>query len=508
MSNTVPFLECYNVSKTFGVVKALNNAQLACNAGEVMCILGENGAGKSTLIKILCGVYEPDPGAVIKLDGQEVKFDSPIDAAAKGVAAVFQELSIIPGLSVADNIYLGLEPKKKNGQIDYKKLHKDTQEILDYVGLDLDPQERAGDLPVSKRQLIEVCKALAKKPKVLIFDEPTSSLSKEEVDILFRLIFKLKEEGRVLIYISHRMSELAQIADAGSVFRDSNFIASFRWGEASNEQLINWIVGRKMSDVYPERHKVISDEIALDIRGLERVGSFYPTSIKIRKGEILGIAGLQGHGQVPFLNTIFGITPADAGEVYLYGNKIDVSKPAKSIKNGVALVPDDRKNDGLLLKRSVKENMMLMTLDSRSPNGILSNAKEKEDYARMKEIMNIKAANMDIEADSLSGGNQQKIVIGKILLTDAPVILLADPTKGIDIGAKSEIYKTINDLADAGKTVLLYSTEMEELIALSNRVAVFRAGRIEGVLEEKDINEAEIIKLSMGIEEEGGAEDE
>ncbi|MBE5996164.1 MAG: sugar ABC transporter ATP-binding protein [Lachnospiraceae bacterium] len=508
MGNTVPFLECSNVSKTFGVVKALNNVQLSCNAGEVHCILGENGAGKSTLIKILCGVYEPDPGAVIKLDGQEVKFNSPIDAAAKGVAAVFQELSIISGLSVADNIYLGLEPKKKNGQIDYKKLYKDTQEILDYVGLDIDPQERAGDLPVSKRQLIEVCKALAKQPKVMIFDEPTSSLSKEEVEILFRLIFKLKEEGRVLIYISHRMSELAQIADAGSVFRDSNYIASFRWGEASNEQIINWIVGRKVSDVYPERHKVTSEEIALEVRGLERVGSFFPTSLKVRKGEIMGIAGLQGHGQVPFLNTIFGITPADAGEVYLNGKRIDVSRPARSIKNSVALVPDERKNDGLMLKRSVKENMMLMTLDRRSPSGILSYAKEKADYERMKEIMNIKAENMDIDADALSGGNQQKIVIGKILLTDAQVILLADPTKGIDIGAKSEIYKTINDLADMGKTVLLYSTEMEEIIALSNRVAVFRAGRVAGILDEKDINEAEIIKLSMGIGEEGGAENE
>ncbi|MBQ1390601.1 MAG: sugar ABC transporter ATP-binding protein [Firmicutes bacterium] len=420
---------------------------------------------------------------------------------------MFQELSIIPGLSVADNIYLGLEPKKKNGQIDYKKLHKDTQEILDYVGLDIDPQERAADLPVSKRQLVEVCKALAKKTKVLIFDEPTSSLSKEEVDILFRLIFKLKEEGRVLIYISHRMGELAQIADAGSVFRDSHYIASFRWGEASNEQLIHWIVGRKMSDIYPPRHKVESDEIALEIKGLERVGSFLPTSVKVRKGEILGIAGLQGHGQIPFLNTIFGITPADAGAVSLNQKVIDVSRPARSIKNGIALVPDDRKNDGLMLKRSVKENMMLMTLDRRSPNGILSNAKENADYARMKEVMNIKAANMDIEADSLSGGNQQKIVIGKILLTDNPVILLADPTKGIDIGAKSEIYKTINNLADEGKTILLYSTEMEEIIALSNRVVVFRVGKVAGILEEKDINESEIIKLSMGIGEEGGAEE-
>ncbi len=507
MGNTVPYLECYNVSKTFGVVKALNNAQLSCNEGEVHCILGENGAGKSTLIKILCGVYEPDPGAVIKLGGEEVKFDSPIDAARKGVAAVFQELSIIPGLSVADNIYLGLEPRKKMGQIDYKKLYKDTQEILDYVGLDIDPQERAGDLPVSKRQLIEVCKALAKKTKVLIFDEPTSSLSKEEVDILFRLIFKLKEEGRVLIYISHRMGELAQIADAGSVFRDSHYIASFRWGEASNEQLIQWIVGRKMSDIYPPRHIVTSDEISLELKGLERVGSFLPTSVKVRKGEILGIAGLQGHGQIPFLNTIFGITPADAGVVSLHEKVIDVSRPAHSIKNGVALVPNDRKNDGLMLKRSVKENMMLMTLDRRSPKGILSNAKEKADYERMKEVMNIKAASMEIEADSLSGGNQQKIVIGKILLTDAPVILLSDPTKGIDIGAKAEIYKTINNLADDGKTVLLYSTEMEEIIALSNRVVVFRMGKVAGILEEKDINEAEIIKLSMGIGEEGGAEE-
>lgn len=508
MDTSTYILDCTHVSKTFGKTHALSDAELHCKEGEVHCILGENGAGKSTLIKILCGVHKPDPGAVIKLDGKEISFSSPSDAAAHGIVAVFQELSIISGITVAENIFLGVEPRRKNHLIDYEKMNQEALRIMEYVGISgISPTAMAGRLSLAERQLLEVCKAVAKKPRIIIFDEATSALSKKEVQILFTFIKKLKSEGVTSLFISHRMEELAQIVDGGSVYRDSHYIASFEWGKVSEQQILNWIVGREVRDIYPPRNKVTTDEIALSIRHLSMGKKVRDVSIDVRKGEILGIAGLQGHGQTEFLYTIFGNYKDATGEIKVNGEPAKIKGIPCAIQKGLSLVPEERKLDGLMLERSILENMTLMTLKKHSRGGVLDRKCELKSYADMQKLMQIKAASPDTLAGELSGGNQQKIVIAKALLTDAPIILLADPTRGIDIGAKLEIYRVINELAADGKAVIYYSTELSELIYLANRVAVFVDGRIAAVLEEDEISDMNVMKYAMGaatVTKEGG----
>lgn len=499
-------LECTNVSKTFGATRALDAVQLIVKKGDVHCILGENGAGKSTLIKILCGVHRPDKGSVIRLNGEEVSFHDAKDAADHGIVAVFQELSIIGGLSVAENLFLGIEPRKKNGLIDYRKLNEEAQRIMDYVGLEnVHPEVKAKQYSLAQRQLMEVCKALAKHPQVVIFDEATSALSNKEVDLLFALIRKLKSEGVTSLFISHRMSEIAQICDSGSVYRDSHYIASFIQSEVEEAQLLNWIVGREVKDVYPPRNVVKEKKTALRIEHLSGP-KLKDICLEIYRGEIFGIAGLQGHGQRDFLYTLFGAMRASGGEAFIEGKPMKMHDIGKSIEEGLVLVPEERKIDGLMLNRSVNENMMLMTLKKRAKASFISTKKESEAYGRMSSMMNLKAADPGIEVESLSGGNQQKVVIAKALLTDAPIILLADPTRGIDIGAKAEIYKIINQLAAEGKTVLLYSTEMSELVYLANRIAVFKQGEVVALLEEEEISEFNIISNALGAGQKGEEE--
>lgn len=499
MDTSTYILDCTHVSKTFGRTQALTEAELHCKQGEIHCILGENGAGKSTLIKILCGVHKPDPGTVIKLDGKEISFSSPRDAAEHGIVAVFQELSIISEITVAENIFLGVEPRKKSRLIDYEKMNREAVRVMQYVGVEgISPTAIAGRLPLAQRQLLEVCKAVAKNPRIIIFDEATSALSKKEVQILFTFIKKLKSEGVTSLFISHRMEELAQIVDGGSVYRDSHYIASFEWGKVSEQQILNWIVGREVQDIYPPRNRVKSDEIALSIRHLSMGKKLRDISIDVRKGEILGIAGLQGHGQTEFLYTVFGNYRDATGEIAINGKPAKIRGIPSAIQKGLALVPEERKLDGLMLERSILENMVLMTLRRHSRGGVLDRRRELQSYRDMQVLMQIKAASPDALANELSGGNQQKIVIAKALLTDASIVLLADPTRGIDIGAKLEIYRVINELAAAGKAVLYYSTELSELIYLANRVAVFVEGSIAAVLEEDEISDMNVMKYAMG----------
>ncbi len=507
MENNAYILECTNISKTFDKTKALDQAELRCRRGEVHCILGENGAGKSTLIKILCGVHKPDPGAVIKLDGQEVSFSSPSDAARKGIVAVFQELSIISGITVAENIFLGMEPRKRNHLVDYAKMNREAEEIMAYVGVSgVSPTAMAGKLSLAERQLLEVCKAVAKKPRIIIFDEATSALSEREVQILFGFIKKLKRQGVTSLFISHRMAELAQVADGGSVYRDSRYIASFAWGKVSEQQILNWIVGREVTDIYPPRHAVTGGETALSIRHLRMGNKLRDISVDIRKGEIFGIAGLQGHGQSEFLYAVFGNYKEAEFSAEIFGKPVRIHGIPDAIRNGLALVPEERKLDGLMLERSVLENMTLMTLKRHAKGGVMRAAEETKSYGAMRELLQIKAASPRSEARELSGGNQQKVVIAKALLTEAPIILLADPTRGIDIGAKLEIYKVINKLAEEGRTILYYSTEMSELIYLANRVAVFQEGAIAAILEEDEISDMNIMRYAMGAGGQGEGE--
>jgi ribose transport system ATP-binding protein len=495
---TPSLLEVSQMSKSYGGVRALIDCDFSCRRGEVHALLGGNGAGKSTLVKILCGVVKPDSGT-IRFKGKEMNIHSPSDASRNGIVAVFQELSLVPELSVSENVYLGHEPRTKWGLIDFKKMKSWTEQLFQNLGLNIFPESLVRDLSLSQRQLIEIAKALSRDPEIIIFDEATSALGQQEVELLFSLIKRLIKQGKTAIFISHRMDELAQIADRATVFRDARYVATFDWGTVANDQIVNWIAGRSVNDTYPLKKQVHQDEIALEVKDLTCERHFYNINLQLKKGEIVGISGLQGHGQSQFLQALFGAFPITKGEVHVLGRPVSLNEPRDALQAGIALVPEDRKYDGLLLSRSVKENLSLMTLEKRQVMGYIHAGKESNAVQDAIGLLNIKASHTDQEVVGLSGGNQQKVVIGKAIMTQADILLLADPTRGIDIGTKLEIYQLMRDLADQGKMILFYSTELPELVGVCDRVVVFKQGRISAMLEDHDITEHKMINAALGI---------
>lgn len=494
-------LQAKNISKRFGGIKALVGSELTCYKGEVHALIGENGAGKSTLIKILCGVEQKDEGEVI-YKGQKIDIKSPSDATKMGIVSVFQELSLVQDLSVAENIYLGYEPKK-NGFIDFKKMTSDAQSLLDELKFDVDARALVRQLSLANQQQVEIAKAISKNPDVVIMDEATSALGKEQVENLFRIIRKLaKEEGKTIIFISHKMNELSELADRATVYRDAHFVTSFKWGDYSNAEIIQFIAGRKISESFPEKKPVQSEENVLEIENMNYQEKLKNISVSVKKGEIFGIAGLSGHGQVEFLDALFGAQKLDSGTIKIEGKPVRLRNPRAALKNKIAMTPADRKNDGLLLSRSIRENISLMTLNRVQRFGVIDKKKENAGIDEMIELMNIKIDNTQQPSGTLSGGNQQKIVLGKAILTRSEILLLADPTRGIDVGTKTEIYSLIRKLADSGITVLLYSTENSELLGLCNRIAVFKGGTIVAILDEETMSEQAILKAGLGIEDE------
>jgi ribose transport system ATP-binding protein len=491
-------LEVIQVSKSYGGVKALIDCSFSCRRGEVHALLGENGAGKSTLVKIICGVVKPDTGT-LRFKGEEARIHSPSDASRKGIVAVFQELSLVPDLSVSENVYLGHEPRTKWGLIDFGRMKEMTRQLFAGLGLAISAEDLVSDLSLSDRQLVEIAKALSRDPDIIIFDEATSALGKQEVDLLFSLIKRLTAQGKTAIFISHRMDELARLADRATVFRDARYVSTFDWGSVSNGQIVNWIAGRSVSETYPDKKPTVRDEIALDVQDLSCDRHFHNINLQLRKGEIVGLAGLQGHGQSQFLQTLFGARSATGGEVRVNGRKVSLRAPQSVIDAGMALVPEDRKHDGLMLTRSVKENLALMTLKRRQKFGFIEAGKEKSSVQDMVKLLNIKTENTEQETGGLSGGNQQKVVIGKAILTRADILLLADPTRGIDIGTKTEIYQLIRKLASEGIAILFYSTEIPELVGVCDRIAVFKQGSITAMLQDEEMTEHHIINAAMGI---------
>ncbi|MEB3103797.1 sugar ABC transporter ATP-binding protein [Ferviditalea candida] len=498
IQDKTPLIEADGLNKNYGGVRALIDAKFSCARGEVHALLGENGAGKSTLIKILCGVVKPDSGR-IRMQGKEVEINSPMDAVRHGIVAVFQELSLVPDLSVAENIYLGHEPKNKFGLIDFKKTNEMAHELLNELGFEIDSKALVRDLPLAQKQLVEISKALSRNPQLIIFDEATSALGQHEVNQLFTLIKRLTKQEKTVVFISHRMNELHQIADRATIFRDTRYITTFDWGTVGNEQIVNWIAGRDLNETFSKRKKMETKEIALDIRNLSSGRRLRNINLQVRKGEILGIAGLQGHGQSDFLRALFGAYPVEQGEIKLYGRDVSLKSPEAAIKQGIALVPEERKTDGLLLTRSVRENLALMTLDRRQTAGLINTKEEDSAVDQTVAMLNIKTHDLNQEVGNLSGGNQQKVVIGKAILTHAKVLLLADPTRGIDVGTKAEIYQLMNKLTEEGMTILFYSTELAELIHVCHRVAVFKQGQIVAILEEEEVNELNIINAALSM---------
>ena len=492
-----PLLEVRGMGKSFPGVRALNDVDFHLNQGEVLALLGENGAGKSTLMKILAGVQPGDEGEIL-IDGKAVDITGVQDALDHGIALIHQELNMATNLSVGANIFLGREPKKR-GLIDEASIVAQSKSYLDMVGLDVDPQTVVGGLTIGRQQLVEIAKALSVDARVLIMDEPTSSLSQKETETLFQVIKDLRDRGVSIIYISHRLSEVEELADRVTVLRDGENAGDLPRSDINHDAMVRLMVGRDISQFYARTiHQ--PGEIALEVRKLRTPD--HPThelNFSLRSGEIVGMAGLVGAGRTELLGTLFGVTPALSGELTISGNTIDPQSPEDAIRAGMALVPEDRKQQGLILEMTVRENMGLASLKQESPNGLfLNDAREGEITKQMIEQMRVKTPSEKQVVRYLSGGNQQKVVLGKWLAMEPKVLLLDEPTRGIDVGAKQEIYGLMEALAKRGVAILFVSSEMEEVLGMSDRTLVMHEGRITGELSRDQLSEEAIMQLATG----------
>ncbi|MDY0873642.1 sugar ABC transporter ATP-binding protein [Dongia rigui] len=503
MSDGIPLFEMRNIAKSYGGVRALEDAQLKVETGRIHAVLGENGAGKSTLIKIMSGVVQPDHG-IMRLDGTEMHFTSPKAANAAGIVCIFQELSLIPDLSVADNIAISGAPKRF-GLIDRKAQRQFAEEALARAGAeDIHPLALVKDLPLSRRQMVEIAKALGRKPRILILDEATSALTAGDVAKVFTVLKRLRSEGLALLYISHRMQEIDELADDCSVFRNGRHVASYLQGSKSRNEVIEMMIGREYSHVFPPKP---TDEKAgapaLEVAGLNWDQRLNNISFQARPGEIVGLGGLDGQGQRELLLALFGVLRGVTGDIAVGGVVQRFSNPraAKDGATAMALIPEDRKTEGLMLPMSVKDNLTLPALDSLAKAGIIDRQREAQEVDRMVKLLAIKAANLDIPVGALSGGNQQKVVIAKWLMIGPKIVLLNDPTRGIDVGTKQEIYQLLRKLADEGATILFYSTDYDELIGCCDRVLVMYDGSIVRELKGAEITEHALVSSAFSIDE-------
>ncbi len=494
-----PLLEVRNVSKRFAGVTALSKVSLEFGRGEVHAVIGENGAGKSTLMKIMAGVQSPDEGQIL-LDGKPVNIDSVESALDHGIALIHQELNLADNLDIGANIFLGREPRKFGSQrfgiIDFKRIQSESRKFLAMVGLDLEPTTLVKHLTIGRQQLVEIAKALSVDARVLIMDEPTSSLSQHEADALFAVINDLRAKGVTVIYISHRLREIEAIADRVSVLRDGQNAGELSRDEITHEAMVSRMVGRDISAFYARADHEIGEPL-LSVQNLRtRAWPAHQISLEVRAGEMVGVAGLVGAGRTEVLNAIFGIEPPISGSVHVAGRPV-ASSCRGAIDAGMALVPEDRKSQGLILEMSIRGNIGLPGLDRyKKFGGFLDRHRERDDSAKMIAEMNIKTHDDSKQVQLLSGGNQQKVVIGKWLTMNPRVLLMDEPTRGVDIGAKQEIYRLMEELAERGVAVLFVSSELEEVMSMADRVIVMHEGRVTGELTRERFSEAAIMKLA------------
>jgi ribose transport system ATP-binding protein len=491
------------ISKRYGGVRALEKAELAVEGGRVHAILGENGAGKSTLIKVMAGVVAPDEGRMT-LEGREVSFANPAAANEAGIVCIFQELSLIPDLSVADNIVIS-KPPKSFGLIDRRAQRRIAEEALARAGgEDIHPMAPVKDLPLSRRQIVEIAKALARKPRILILDEATSALTAADVSKVFAVLKRLRSEGLALLYISHRMHEIAEIADECTVFRNGRNVATYAAGTKTDNEVIEMMIGREYSHVFPPKPPSIPSDKppVLDVRKLSWNERLKDISLTARAGEVVGLGGLDGQGQRELLLALFGVLKGVSGQTLIDGQPATIASPraAKSKKIGMALIPEDRKTEGLMLPMSVKDNLSFAALDRLAKGGVIDRAAERKAVADMVSLLAIRTAGTEIPVGALSGGNQQKVVIAKWLMVAPRIILLNDPTRGIDVGTKQEIYQLLRKLADSGAAIIFYSTDYDELIGCCDKVLVLYNGAVKRVLSGSEITERALIGSALNIE--------
>ena len=488
-------LEISGVRKEFPGVIALDDVSFRLKAGSVHALMGENGAGKSTLMKIIAGIYQPDSGT-LRVRGEEVHLHSPLDALESGIAMIHQELNLMPYMTVAENIWIRREPKTALGFVDHGALRKKTAELFAKLNISIDPEVEVRDLSVANRQMVEIAKAVSYESDVLIMDEPTSALTEREVAHLFEIIRDLQAQGKGIVYITHKMNELFEIADEVSVFRDGRYIGTRAATDVTRDEIIRMMVGREITQMFPKETVPIGD-VVLSVKDLSLKGIFHDVSFDLRKGEILGVAGLVGSGRSNVAETIFGVTPATSGEIRINGERAVIGSPRDAMKHGMAFLTEDRKETGCFLSLDVQENMQIAVLTHRYvKGGFVAEAEVARNCDRMREALRVKTPDMQERVENLSGGNQQKVLIGRWLLTNPKILILDEPTRGIDVGAKAEIHRLISRLAGDGVAVLMISSEMPEILGMSDRIMVMHEGRITGLLDRAEADQVKIMELA------------
>lgn len=498
MQEMQSLVEMHGISKSFGGVKALQDVHFDLKPGEIHALMGENGAGKSTLIKILSGAYTKDSGT-IKIDGKELEINDTKVAKQQGISVIYQEFALAKDLTVAENIYIDHMGMGKN-IINWKVLRRKTRELLDQLGFSIiNENARVGDLPVAFQQVVEICKSLSRQTKIMVLDEPTAVLTTNEVEKLFELILNLKKQGVGIIYVSHRLEEIFRISDRITVFKDGTYVDTVQTAQTNEHQLVNMMIGREIEDYFPKRNAKIG-EVIFEVKNIKSGNAVKDVSFQVRAREVLGLSGLVGAGRTETARAIFGADKKDSGEVYLKGKKLSIHTPKEAVKQHIGFLLEDRKNQGVLLEQSGRVNITMASLkDYTKALGIIDKKAEKEKVQSLIDALHIKIDGQDALVNSLSGGNQQKVSFAKWIASDPEVLILDEPTRGVDVGAKIEIYNIINRLAEEGKAIVMISSEMAEIIGMCDRSLVMREGVVMGELSRDELTEENLIKLSMGV---------
>lgn len=489
-------LELGGITKKFSGVKALDQVYFKLKAGEIHALMGENGAGKSTFIKVITGVHEADEGEML-LDGKPVRFADPNEAKRAGIAAIYQHVTCYPDLSVTENIFMGHELVAKGSKrLLWKEMHDEAQRLLTELGVSFSPRTQMGALSVAEQQIVEIAKALSMNARIIIMDEPTAALTTRESEELYRITEQLRDRGAAIIFISHRFEDMYRLASKVTVFRDSRYIGTWKVDEISREELIVAMVGREITQLFPKQEVNIGDEL-LRVEGLSRTGYYADISFTLRRGEILGLTGLVGSGRTEVCETLFGIHPPDRGKLWLRGREIQIRSPQQAMRSGIGYLPEDRQKQGLVLDWAIGDNITLPALGGISWRGWTRRSKEAEVAKTLARKLGVKAQSIFDLASSLSGGNQQKVVFAKLLTMEIDVLILDEPTKGVDVGAKSAIYEIISELAAQGMGIIMVSSEMPEVLGMCDRLLVMREGRISATLDRSEASQESILAAAM-----------
>ena len=492
-----PFLELENISKTFPGVKALNKVKFDIYPGEVHSLVGENGAGKSTLIKVMSGAHQPDEGGIIKINGEQVKISNPIDAIKKGISVIYQDFSLFGNLTVAENIVINQIIEKNKLLLNWKEIRIKAEKALNVVGIKINPNEIVDNLSVAKKQMVAIAGAIAHNAKMIIMDEPTSALSKQEVENLYRIIDMLKSKNIAVMFVSHKMDELFKVSDRFTIFRDGQYVDTVKSSDIDKKTLIAKMVGRDVN-ILNYANLSVKEEVVLEIKGLSKKGNYKNINLKLYKGEVLGITGLVGAGRSELFQTIFGILKADSGKIILEGEEINLNSPWTALKKGIGYIPESRQTQGLVLEKKVSENITLPLLKNFTNKlGIINTKKQSSLVHDLIDKLDVRPKDENLTASQLSGGNQQKVVIAKWIATNPKILIVDEPTNGVDLGAKADIHKILRELAKNGTSIIVISSELPEILSISDRILVMRKGCISGEFKNSNLTQEAIMEKAV-----------